>query len=93
MEDPLKNWPKNPDGTPEPPALLETDADFEAYGGLILSKLEAYGIPVVTRYGKNGQLGRVLGGFSAAGVEIFVPRSLLEDAKELLRPAPDAGED
>lgn len=90
MDDPFKNWPRGSDGEPVSPALLTTDSDFEAYGGLVTSKLESYGIPFFTRCGKNGQVGRVIGGFSAAGLEIYVPQDLLEDAKELLRPVPGA---
>lgn len=89
MDDPFEHWPRTEAGELEEPALLEITADFEAYAGLTLSKLEAYGIPVVSRYGQRGEVGRMLGGFSTAGARIYVPKSLLEDARELMRPVED----
>lgn len=86
MDDSFANWPRTETGEPEEPALLEIEPDFEAYAGLTLSKLEAYGIPVVTRCSQRGEVGRLMGGFSTAGVKIYVPRSLLADARELMRP-------
>ena len=92
-DDPLKNWPKGPDGEPEEPALLDNQPDFESYAGLTLSRLEAFGIPALTRLSQRGQVGRLFGGFSTAGVDIYVPKSRLDEAKELLLPVEDAGEE
>lgn len=90
--DAVKAWPVGPDGEPEEPVLLQCAADFESYAGLTISRLEAYGIPVLTRYPDGGQLGKVVLGFSGYGVDLFVPQSRLAQAKELLIPA-EAGED
>ena len=44
----VENWPVGPDGQPEKAVLLDCEADFAAFGGITLSKLEAFGIPVFT---------------------------------------------
>ena len=85
-------WPQGPGGRPEPEALLETAPDLESYAGLLLSRLEAAGIPARTNLSQRGGVGRLFGGFSLSGVEIYVPVSRLEEAKALLGPAEDAGE-
>ena len=45
----LETWPKGPDGEPERAVLLENAGDFAAFGGLICSMLESFGIPYLTR--------------------------------------------
>ena len=46
--------------------------------------LKAYGIPCLCMERAEGSLGRVVLGISGYGVEIYVPKNLLEDAKTLL---------
>ena len=84
MDELLKRWPAGPDGTPEEAALLENEGDFAGYGGLHCSVLEAYGIPYLTNRSGPGQVGLIYGGYSPEGVRIYVPKSRLEQAKELL---------
>jgi hypothetical protein len=80
----LENWPKGPDGEPERAVLLENAGDFAAFGGLICSMLESFGIPYLTRRTGQGQIGFLYGGFSPEGIRIYVPASRLEEARELL---------
>ena len=92
LEDGMKNWPVGPDGEPERPVLVGSGADFAAYAGILISKLEAFGIPVLTNRGNAEEAGFLYGGFSLAGVKLHVPESRLEEAKALLEPAEDAGD-
>ena len=46
--------------------------------------LEAYGIPCLKRYPGNGSFGKVILGMSGQGTEIYVPKSMLEDAAALV---------
>ena len=74
-------WPKGPDGTPE-----EDNA-----AGMTVEMLRAYGIPVMKKYDeKDGTLGKVLFGTPSGGVGLYVPESMLEDAKNLLAPVEES---
>ena len=77
-------WPKDPDGEPVASVFLMhcncTDLEDE----LTVNLLEAYGIPCVRRFPNNGDLGRVVLGMSGTGVDLYVPETLLEDAKALI---------
>lgn len=86
-----EHWPSGPDGQPEQAALLIA-AQSELGGGadVLLSMLNSYEIPAF----KSGSLGKVIFGFAGRGVDIYVPQSMLEDAKEILdHPAPSGGEE
>lgn len=86
----LDRWPKGSDGQPEQPAVLTRAADFEAYRGVIESRLSAAGIPVVYRYPEGGGMGKIVLGFSGYGVYLYVPQSRLDEAKQLLEPVEGA---
>ena len=75
---------KGPDGEPEEPGMLALAQDFESSRGLILSRLEAAGIPAFYRYPECGGLGKVVLGFSGYGVYIYVPKSRYEEAEEMV---------
>ncbi len=89
----LQNWPTAPDGTPEKGALLLADADIPGDVSILCSMLTSFGIPY---YAKRPGLGEYLhilyGRTVSAGIELYVPSSQLELAKELLA-APSALED
>ena len=51
---------------------------------LTLSLLEAYGIPTVCEYPNNGLFGKLILGYPAAGLDIFVPETLLGEARDIL---------
>ena len=77
-------WPENDDGEPIPPAFL-----VRIHGGpldteLTLNLLEAYGIAYICEYPNNGLFGKLILGFPSAGIEVFVPENLLEDAQNIL---------
>ena len=73
----LDRWPKGPDGEPEEPGMLALAQDFESSRGLILSRLEAAGIPAFYRYPEGGGLGKVVLGFSGVrGIHLRAEKPL-----------------
>jgi len=85
-----ERWPRSDDGTPEKAAFLTDAFEADAQADLMVEMLRAYDIPVIKRYMRDGTLGKVVLGFSGYGVGLYVPESMLEDARALLRPAEDA---
>ena len=77
-------WPKKENGEPIAPAFLMhiggTQMDIE----LTTSLLEAYGIPAVSQFPNNGDFGRVMIGHAGGGVDLFVPETLLDEAKDII---------
>ena len=82
-------WPKDPSGQPEEPAFLVNCSQLDLASDMLRSMLGAYGIPSTARYPGDGAFGKVIIGMSGSGVDIFVPKSLLADARELLKGVPE----
>ena len=80
-----ERWPKDESGVPEEPVLLTTAQNQSFLDEMTVNMLEAYGIPCLKRYPGNGSFGKVILGMSGEGTEIYVPKSLLEDAVALVR--------
>ncbi len=78
------NWPVTPSGEPEEPVFLERLTGSESEIGLEQNMLWAFGVPSLSRYPMDGVLGKVVLGQSGFGKDIFVPRPLLEDAKNII---------
>jgi len=58
---------------------------------MTVEMLRAYGIPVMKKYDdKDGTLGKVLFGTPSGGVGLYVPESMLEDARNLLAPVEES---
>ena len=79
-----ERWPKDEAGRAEESAFLCTRSNTDLSDELTVNMLEAYGIPCVRDYPGNGSFGRVIMGASGTGVDIFVPKSMLETALKLL---------
>lgn len=77
-----KNWPKQ-NGEPEQPAFLVHCTSTNMEDEMLIGMLESYGIPAVMKYPHDGTFGKVVLGISGDGVDIYVPQSLLDDAKAL----------
>jgi len=77
-------WPKDEQGRAEESAFLCTRSNTDMSDELTVNMLEAYGIPCVRDYPGNGSFGRVIMGASGTGVDIFVPKSMLETAQKLI---------
>ena len=88
----LERWPKDETGAFEPPAYLTDAVEAGGEAELLCQMLRSYGIPVLRRYDKDGTLGKVVLGFSGYGVQLYVPASRLEEARELMNPVDTAAE-
>jgi len=77
-------WPKDESGQPEPPVLLTHCSGLNLEDALLVSTLEACGIPALRKPPGNGDFGRLILGVSGCGVDIFVPATMWEDAHALL---------
>lgn len=80
----FERWPKDANGDPEDSALLCSCSNTDLSDELTVNMLEAYGIPCVRDYPGYGGFGRVIMGTSATGVDIYVPKSMLEVAQKLI---------
>ena len=79
----LDRWPRTPEGEPEQPAFLCTRTSVDLSDQLLVNMLQAYEIPSLRMERGNGNLGRLYLGISGYGTDIYVPESLLNDAKQL----------
>ena len=77
-------WPKDEQGRAGESAFLCTRSKTNLSDELTVNMLEAYGIPCVRDYPGNGSFGRVIMGTSGTGVDIFVPKSMLNTAQKLI---------
>ena len=78
-----ERWPKDENGEPEEPVFLGTAVNINLFDEITVNMLEAYGIPCIRRYPGNGSFGKIILGMSGEGTEIYVPKSMLEDAAAL----------
>ena len=78
-----ERWPKDENGEPEEPVFLGTAVNVNFFDELTVNMLEAYGIPCIKQYPGNGSFGKLIMGMSGEGTEIYVPKSMLEDAAAL----------
>lgn len=83
-----RNWPLDESGQQEKAVLLTHTLDSGSDTSMVLSLLEAYGIPCFPYYAKEGAVGKVISGFSGFGVDLYVPESRLEEAKGILEAQP-----
>lgn len=86
-------WPKLPDGTPEKPVLLVETTEEGNAAAMTIEMLRAYDIPAMKQYAENGALDKVLFGTPSCGVGLYVPESMLEDARALLAPVDETTPD
>lgn len=80
----LKKWPYNDEREPVKPRFLKHCSSVDMDDQLFVNMLEAYGIPSVSQYPQNGQLGKIYLGISGNGTDIFVPETMYELAIELI---------
>jgi hypothetical protein len=85
----LERWPKDGNGEPVPPVYLAHRSGLNMDDALLMSMLEAGGIPSLRKYPGAGDFGMLILGVSGYGVDIYVPSCLWADARELLEGAED----
>ncbi|MGX8698431.1 MAG: putative signal transducing protein [bacterium] len=78
------DWPLKEDGSLVEPAFLVRIGDKAGEQHIVRGMLEAFGIPNVVRYPQDGDFGSVIMGSAPFGVEIYVPETLIEDARNIL---------
>ena len=78
-----ERWPKDGNGEPEEPVFLGTAVNLNYFDELTINMLEAYGIPCLRQYPGDGTFGKIILGMSGQGTEIYVPKSMVEDAANL----------
>ena len=79
-----KDWPKNEDGTPIRPVFLQIVTGPQSEVELTVNLLQAYSIPVFCQYPNNGEFGKVILGVAGTGTELYVPETMLDDARNIL---------
>jgi len=82
--DSSENWPKDETGKAVEPSFLQhlTGSQLDIQMGINL--LSAYNIPVMTVYPNDGEFGKLIMGFSGTGVDVYVPATMLDEAKEII---------
>lgn len=89
----LDRWPKHLNGEPEEPVFLARVSSHDMSDELTVNMLEAYSIPCLKAYPGDGAFGKLVLGMSGQGVDILVPKSMLEDAQELMNSEEEETED
>ncbi len=80
----IGDWPQNEEGESVAPAFLTHISGNQLDIGLTKSLLTSFGIPMLFRYPNNGELGTVILGFAGGGADVYVPETMLEDAKNII---------
>ena len=88
----LERWPKTPSGDPEKAVFLCNCKALDLGDELRINMLEAYGIPCLRDYPGDGSFGKVVLGISGQGTDIYVPESMLEEARNLCAAEPEKQE-
>lgn len=79
-----ERWPKYENGETVKPVFFQHVSGSELDVEMAANLLEAYGIPVLKKPTGDGAFGQVMIGFSGAGVDLFIPETMLEDAQNVV---------
>ena len=79
-----EKWPKDEQGNFVEAAYLTTCTQLDLGDAIVTGRLDSFDIPYVKKYPHYGGFGNLMLGISAEGVDIFVPATMLEDAKNIL---------
>ncbi len=78
-----ERWPKDENGVPEEPVRLVTADNINFFDELTVNMLEACGIPCLCLYPGDGSFSKLIFGISGQGTDIYVPKSMADDAAAL----------
>lgn len=81
-------WPLDDKGEYVAPALLAEVGELDLQDTIIIGMLESYGIPCLKLYPHYGGFGKLIIGMSAEGVSLFVPETMIDDARALMNGEP-----
>ena len=87
------DWPLDENGEKVKAVHLKNTLDSPAESDMMISLLGAYGIPCFKYYDKEGGAGKVINGFSGYGAALYVPQTMLEEAKNILNAEVEEDED
>lgn len=85
----LKIWPRDEQGELIKPALLTHCISNDLQDIMLVNMLASYEIPAFLTHPGDGDFGKVVLGMSGTGSLIYVPETMLEDAKILMEAEPD----
>ena len=77
-------WPKDEQGNNIPSVFLTNVSGSQLDYEMTLSLLRAFEIPYVCDFSAIGRLAKICLGFSGTGMDIHVPETMLEDARDVL---------
>ena len=78
-------WPIGDNGEKEKAVFLCHLSANDMQDELLVNMLEAYGIPSIKSYPRDGEFGKVILGMSGLGTDLFVPETMYEDAVTLIK--------
>ena len=78
------DWPIDAQGEKEKAVLLTSTFDSTADADMLISLLAAYRIPCFKYFDYEGGAGKVINGFSGYGASLYVPQTMLEEARNIL---------
>lgn len=84
-------WPRTEAGETVGAAFLTHCGPLDLEAEMIQSMLESFGIPSIRRAPGDGAFGELILGMSGNGIDIYVPCTRLDEARELLEGEPDDG--
>ncbi len=79
-------WPSYDDGSPVKPVRLMTVTGTQLDYQMVITQLQSFGVPVVGTFTADGTLSKLLFGFAGSGMDVLVPETMAELARELLKP-------
>ena len=80
----LERWPRDENGDFTEAAFLVSCSQLDMSDAITTGVLDSCGIPWIKRYPHYGGFGNLMLGMSAEGVDILVPETMLEEAKNIL---------
>ena len=78
-----ERWPRDEKGELVEPVFLTHCFCLDMQDEMLVNLLEAYGIPCVRQYPNDGDFGRLSLGTSGTGVDIYIPKTMYDDAVNL----------
>lgn len=78
------NWPKDEQGEQVKPAFLEHINGSELTVQMEINRIKSFEIPVFYTYPNNGEFGKLILGLAGTGVDIYVPETMIDEAREII---------
>ncbi|MBR4691560.1 MAG: hypothetical protein IKP17_02250 [Oscillospiraceae bacterium] len=82
-------WPSYDDGSPVKPVRLMTVTGTQLDYQMVITQLQSFGVPVVGTFTADGALSKLIFGFAGSGMDVLVPETMADLARELMKPVED----